>query len=49
MERAVKRILGVPRKMRAVALLPVGKPAYDPGPGDRVPLEELVVQKKFLP
>jgi nitroreductase len=46
-EREIKRILGIPRGMRVVAVLPVGKPAYEPEPGTRRPLEELVVKERF--
>lgn len=46
-ERQIKKILGVPRGMRVVALLPVGKPAYEPDPGQRLPLSEIVVQEKI--
>lgn len=44
-EREVKRLLGLPRSWRVVALLPVGKPAYEPEPGQRLPLSEIVVQE----
>lgn len=46
-EREIKRILGVPRGMRVVALLPLGKPAYEPEPGQRRPLEEIVVEERL--
>lgn len=46
-EREIKKILGIPRGMRVVAVLPVGKPAYEPEPGTRRPLEELVVEERF--
>lgn len=46
-EREIQRILGIPRGMRVVAVLPVGKPAYQPEPGQRLPLKELVVEERF--
>lgn len=46
-ERAIKRLLGVPRSMRVVALLPIGKPAYEPGTGERLALSEIVVREQF--
>ncbi len=46
-EREIKRILGVPRGMRVVALLPLGKPAYDPEPAQRLPLSEIVVEERL--
>ncbi|MCS7240006.1 MAG: nitroreductase family protein [Candidatus Bipolaricaulota bacterium] len=46
-EREIKRILRVPRGMRVVALLPLGKPAYEPEPGQRFPLAEIVVQEQM--
>ena len=46
-EREIKKILGIPRGMRVVAVLPVGKPAYEPEPGQRIPLAELVHYDRF--
>lgn len=46
-EREIKRILGVPRGMRVVALLPLGKPAYEPEPGKRHLLSEIVVEESM--
>ena len=46
-EREIKRLLGLPRGMRVVAVLPVGKPAYEPDAGQRLPLSELVVTERF--
>lgn len=46
-EREIKKLLGIPRHMRVVALLPLGKPAYEPEPGQRLPLSELVVQERM--
>lgn len=46
-EREIRKVLGVPRGMRVVAVLPVGKPAYSPDPGQRLPLEALVLQERF--
>lgn len=45
-EREIKRILGIPRGMRVVALLPLGKPAYEPDPGQRLPLAEIVREER---
>lgn len=46
-EREIKKLLGVPRGMRVVALLPLGKPAYEAEPGQRLPLSEIVVQERM--
>lgn len=46
-ERDIKKILGVPRGMRVVAVLPLGKPAYEPEPGQRLPLSEIVIQERM--
>lgn len=46
-ERQIKKLLGVPRSMRMVALLPLGKPAYEPEPKERLPLSEIVVQESM--
>lgn len=46
-EREIKRVLGVPRGMRVVALLPLGKPAYEPEPGQRLPLSDIVAQERL--
>lgn len=45
-EAQAKRLLGVPREMHVVALLPIGVPAYETS-SDRVPLEELVRHETF--
>ena len=37
----MKRLLGVPREMHVIALLPIGFPAYQ-ARSERVELEELV-------
>ncbi|HEU67722.1 MAG TPA: nitroreductase [Candidatus Acetothermia bacterium] len=46
-EAEVKRILGIPRGMRVVALLPLGRPAYVPREVERVPLSEIVRRDRF--
>ncbi|MDD2912861.1 MAG: nitroreductase family protein [Candidatus Bipolaricaulis anaerobius] len=46
-EAEVKRILGIPRGMRVVALLPIGRPAYTPREVERVPLSEIVRRDRF--
>ncbi len=48
-EREIKKLLGIPRSMRVVALLPLGKPAYEPEPKERLPLSEIVVWEEFSP
>jgi nitroreductase len=46
-EAEARRILGVPRGMHVVALLPIGRPAYTPKDGERLPLGEIVRQDEF--
>lgn len=46
-EAEARRILGIPKGMRVVALLPVGRPAYTPRPGERAPLAQLVRHDRF--
>lgn len=41
-EDKVKEILGVPREIRVVALLPLGYPAEEPGPRPRKSLDEVL-------
>jgi nitroreductase len=41
-EGAVHELLGLPAAARVVCLMPVGKPADEPGPRPRKPLAELV-------
>ena len=45
-ESQVKRLLGVPREMHVIALLPVGVPAYE-ATSDRIELAELVRQDRY--
>jgi hypothetical protein len=46
-EAEAARILGIPRGLRVVALLPIGKPAYAPKDGERVPIAEIVRHDRF--
>ncbi|MCX7751041.1 MAG: nitroreductase family protein, partial [Candidatus Bipolaricaulota bacterium] len=46
-EAEARRILGIPKGLRVVALLPIGRPAYAPRPGDRAPLSQLVRHNRF--
>lgn len=46
-EGEVKKILGVPEKVRVVALLPIGYPEYEPSPTPRKFLNEIVVFDKW--
>ncbi len=46
-EAEVRKILGLPRGWRVVALLPIGKPAYTPRDAQRVPLTEIVRYDSF--
>jgi len=41
-EEEVRKILRLPRGVRVVALLPMGRPAYTPRDGERAPLSEIV-------
>jgi len=43
-EKEVKRIVGISDRYRIVALLPVGYPAYEPGPRPRLPLDEILIK-----
>lgn len=45
-EARVKRLLGVPREMHVIALLPIGVPAYQ-AQSERLGLEELVRYNRF--
>lgn len=45
-ERQVKKLLGVPRELRVVAMLPIGVPAYH-ADSDRVELSQLVAQDRY--
>ncbi|HAZ27764.1 TPA: hypothetical protein DCY67_03975 [Candidatus Acetothermia bacterium] len=46
-EAEAGRILEIPRGLRVVALLPIGKPAYEPKDGTRVPITEIVRHDRF--
>lgn len=46
-EEEVRRILKVPRGVRPVAIIPVGKPAEEPSPPRRRPLKEVVHYETF--
>ncbi len=46
-EERLKQILGIPDKVRVIALTPVGYPAAEPRPFQRKPLEELVRRERW--
>ncbi len=46
-EDEVKKILGIPEKVRVVALLPVGYPEYVPSPTPRKFINEIVAFEKW--
>ena len=41
-EEEVRRVLKLPRDVRPLALIPLGKPAEKPSPPPRIPLKELI-------
>ena len=46
-EAMVKETLGVPEKLRAIAVLPIGKPASEPVQAAKKPLSEMVHRNRF--
>ncbi|MEM2321100.1 MAG: nitroreductase family protein [Candidatus Bathyarchaeia archaeon] len=46
-EEEVRRILKVPRNVRPIAIIPIGKPAEKPSPPRRRPLREIVHYETF--
>ena len=46
-EAMVKETLGVPEKLRAIAVLPIGKPAAEPAQAKKKPLEEMLHRNRF--
>ncbi len=46
-EAEARRILGVPKGLRIASLLPIGRPAYAPKPGERAPLAGIVRYDRF--
>jgi nitroreductase len=46
-ENEVKKILGIPDKVRVVAITPLGYPAETPAPRPRKQLSEIVCYEKY--
>lgn len=46
-EAEVRRALGIPKGLRVVSVLPIGRPAYVPKEGERVPLSQIVRRDRF--
>ena len=46
-EAEARRVIGAPKGMRVVAILPIGHPAYTPKDGERTPLAEIVRHDRF--
>ncbi|MDX9752734.1 MAG: nitroreductase family protein [bacterium] len=46
-EYPVKKLLHIPDPVRVVELMPLGYPADDPLPKDRLPLEHIVMQEEW--
>jgi nitroreductase len=46
-EAMVKEALGAPEKLRAIAVLPIGKPAAEPAQAKKKPLEEMLHRNRF--
>jgi len=46
-QEKVKQVLGIPTKLKVVALLPLGFPADTPGPKTRKNIEEIVCYEDF--
>jgi nitroreductase len=46
-EAMVKETLGVPQNLRAIAVLPIGKPAAGPKQAAKKPLEEVVHRNRY--
>lgn len=46
-EEVVKEILGIPRKVRVVAMIPLGYPDVNPAPRPRKSLSEIVCYEKY--
>lgn len=46
-EGEVSRILGLPPRVRPLAIVPIGRPAEEPEPPPRLPLERVTHQEEF--
>jgi nitroreductase len=46
-EAMVKETLGVPQDLRAIAVLPIGRPAAEPTQAAKKPLSEMVHRDRF--
>jgi nitroreductase len=46
-EAMVKETLGVPEKLRAIAVLPIGRPASEPMQAAKKPLQEMLHRNRF--
>jgi nitroreductase len=46
-EEEVKRILGIPERLKVIVLLPIGFPDEAPAPRERKPLKEIVFLEKY--
>jgi len=46
-EAAVKKVLDIPQAIRVVELMPLGYPADQPKPKQRLPLDEIVFHEKW--
>jgi len=46
-EKEVKNLLKIPKKLKVIALLPIGFPDETPAPKERKPLEEIVFLDEF--
>jgi len=46
-EAEARRILGVPKGLRVVSILPIGRPAYVPKEAERTPLPQIVRYDRF--
>lgn len=46
-EAEARRVLGIPKGLRVVSVLPIGRPAYAPKEAERAPLSQIVRYDRF--
>ncbi len=46
-EEAIRSVLSIPRHVRPVAIIPIGKPAESPSPPPRIPLTKVIHREKY--
>jgi nitroreductase len=46
-DEEVAKVIKVPESVRPLAIIPLGRPAEEPGPPSRLPLDEIVHENRF--